>query len=152
MFDPASDLPNLASVLFTGVLTGEELTIRFGVRGAIAALDAAPQIRLRQALIRRLRILVPAVFFLALTACAAAFVLSGSAAEKAWRLGALLALLVFITVTLAGTVPINRATLAWRPEAPPDDWRRQVDRWERLDTARTAAAVLAFVLALVAGV
>ena len=149
---PLSDLPGLATLLFSGLLAGEEVVIRYGVRDAIPVLDPAPQIRLRQALIRRLRVLVPAIFFLALVSAATAFLWSGAAGEKSWRLAGLFALLMFITVTLAGTVPINKAALGWNPDAPPDDWRVQIARWERLDTARTWAAVSAFVLFLASGV
>ncbi len=149
---PLSDLPGLATLLFAGLLAGEEVVIRYGVRDALRGLDPPPQIRLRQALIRRLRVLVPAIFFLALGSAAVAFLLSGAAAEKSWRLAGLFALLAFIIITLAGTVPINRAALAWSPDAPPDDWRRQIARWERLDTARTWAAVSAFVLFLASSV
>jgi len=149
---PLSDLPGLATLLFSGLLAGEEVVIRYGVRDAIRVLEPAPQIRLRQALIRRLRILVPAIFFLALVSAAASFLLSAAAAEKSWRLAGLFALLVFITITLAGTVPINKAALSWKPDAPPDDWRMQIARWERLDTARAWAAVSAFVLFLASSV
>ncbi len=149
---PFADLPSLATLLFSGLLAGEEMVIRYGVRDAINALDPEPQIRLRQALIRRLRILVPAIFFLALGSAAVAFVLSGAAAEKSWRLAGLFALLVFITITLAGTVPINKAALGWKADDPPADWRIQIARWERLDTARTWAAVAAFVLFLMSSV
>jgi uncharacterized membrane protein len=57
-------------------------------------------------------------------------------------------LLVWILVTLFGTVPINEAALDWRPDAPPANWRALVDRWERLNTVRTCAAVLAFAFLL----
>ena len=51
-------------------------------------------------------------------------------------------------VTLGGTVPINAAALEWDASAPPVTWRVQVDRWERLNTVRTWAAVVAFALLL----
>jgi hypothetical protein len=53
--------------------------------------------------------------------------------------------------TFLGTVPINAATLTWRSDAPPDNWRAMVGKWERLDTVRFWAAVVAFALFLTAG-
>jgi uncharacterized membrane protein len=60
------------------------------------------------------------------------------------------ALLIWITVTLGGTVPINAAVLDWDADRPPAHWQTQVDRWERLDPVRTWAAMLAFALLLTA--
>jgi hypothetical protein len=62
----------------------------------------------------------------------------------------MIALLVWLLTTLTGTVPISRAALAWDPATPPPEWRMVVRRWERLDTARTAAATAAFAFLLLA--
>jgi hypothetical protein len=67
-----------------------------------------------------------------------------------FRCAGLLALVAFISITL-GTAPINKATLTWEAAAPPEGWRAMISRWERLDTARTWAAVAAFGLFLAAG-
>jgi uncharacterized membrane protein len=52
--------------------------------------------------------------------------------------------------TFFGTVPINAAALGWSPEAPPANWKAQVDRWERLNTVRAWAALVAFACFLTA--
>ena len=131
------------------MLAGEEFVIRYGVRGPIGRLPDDAHIRLRQALIRTLRILVPAIYLPTLLLAILATALNGVDAGLAFRCAAVLALLVWIAVTLGGTVPINAAALEWHPSAPPTDWRAQVDRWERLNTIRTWLAVTAFVLLLV---
>jgi len=77
------------NLLCAGMLAGEEFVIRYGVRAPVASLDPQPEIQLRQALIRRLRVLVP--------------------------------------------------------------WRAMINRWQRLDPARTWVAVAAFGLFLAAG-
>src|ERR1700685_3368877 len=132
------------------VLAGEEFVIRFVVRAPVAGLDERPQIQLRQSLIRRLRIVVPSIFGLALLSGVATTALGGFGIALGFRCAGLLALLVFITFTLTGTVPINKATLTWEPNAPPKDWKAMVSRWERLDTLRTWAALAAFGLFLAA--
>jgi uncharacterized membrane protein len=133
------------NVFSAGLLAGEEFIIRFGVRGPLAALDPAPHIRLRQSLIRTLRVLVPALLAVTLLSAIATAVVTGLAPGWTFRAAGLAALVLFIMVTLAGTVPINQAVLVWNPQAPPPDWQAAIRRWERLDDVRTAAAVAAFV-------
>ncbi len=145
-----ADIFGSANLFFAGLLAGEEFAICYGVRTPLGALDERPQIALRQALIRRLRILVPVLFALTLLSAIAACALHGTGAGL-WARGAgLFCLLVFIAVTLAGTVPINQAALTWSAAAPPPDWRAWVARWERLDIVRAWASLAAFGLFLAA--
>jgi hypothetical protein len=146
----AGDAVGAVSVFFAGLLAGEELVIRYGVRGPLASLDDRSHILLRQALIRALRVLVPSIYFLTLLPAVAATVLDGLDSALAVRCGGLLALAVWMAVTLGGTVPINAAALEWDVDAPPASWRAQVDRWERLNTLRAWLAVVAFALLLTA--
>lgn len=135
------------NVLCVGMLAGEEFVICYGVRAPVASLDEKLQLQVRQALIRTLRLLVPAIFGSALISGIAVAVLThGRGGEL--RYAGLVALLAFISITLGGTVPINQAVLTWEVEAPPKDWKTLVRRWERLDTARTWAAISAFCLFL----
>ncbi len=144
------ELVGFVNLFCVGLLAGEEFVIRFGVRGPLAGLDERTQIQLRQALIRRLRVVVPTIFGLTLLSGIAATLLGGGGGAFGFRCGGLLALLAFISVTLAGTVPINKAALTWDAAAPPDNWRALVSRWETLDTVRTWAALAAFGLFLIA--
>lgn len=146
----AGELLGLVNLFFAGILAGEELVIRYGVRGPVASLDQVPSIQIRQALIYSLRIVVPAIFFTTLLSAAAVTVLDGFDPGFVMRCGALVALLVWIGFTLPGTAPINSAALEWQPDAPPANWRAMVRRWERFDTVRTWAALAAFVLLLAA--
>ena len=138
------------NVLSAGVLAGEEFVIRYGVRAPVASLEERPHLLLRQALIRSLRILVPAVFGLTILSGIAVTILGGLGLGLELRCAGLLALLAFISITLGGTVPINQAILTWDVAAPPQDWQTLVKRWDRLDTARTWAAISAFCLFLAA--
>jgi uncharacterized membrane protein len=146
----AGDVLGLVSLLGAGLLAGEEITIRYGVRAPLASLDDQTHIRVRQALIRRLRVLVPAVYLATIVSAATTAILDGTGGGLALRSAALLALVAWITVTVGGTVPINSAALDWEPSAPPGDWRVRVNRWERLNSLRAWLAVAAFALLLVA--
>lgn len=141
-----------------GMLAGEEFVIRYGVRGPLASLPDQQHIRMRQALIRPLRVLVPAIYLPTLLSALAAAILDGASSGAssgagpgvALRCAAVLALFAWIAVTLGGTVPINEAVLDWDPAAPPRAWRALVDRWERLNTVRVWLAVGAFAMMLAA--
>lgn len=138
------------ALLFAGLLAGEELTVTLGVRGALASLDVASHLAARQALIYRLRVIVPTTFFLALVPAAASAILEPSATGAWARFAGVVLLLVWLAVTLLGTIPINAAALSWAPSAPPSDWRTLVERWERLNSVRTLSAVAAFAALLAA--
>lgn len=133
-----------ANLFFAGLLAGEEFVIRFGVRAPLAKLEPQEHIRLRQALIRRLRILVPAIFALAAGTGTAVVIMGAFDMRAGLPAAAVLTLFAFIALTLGGTVPINQAVLAWDPAAPPPGWRDAISRWERLDSLRTLLALVAF--------
>ena len=138
------------NLFFVGMLAGEEFTILAGVRGPLASLDDNPHIRFRQALIYRLRVVVPAIFGLAILSGVATTFLNSSDAGFGIRCAGLLVLLAFILITFFGTVPINSAAIEWNPATPPANWRKLVQRWERLDNLRCGAALVAFALFLIA--
>ena len=139
-----------ASVFLAGLLAGEELIVRYGVHPALVALDDATQVRARQSLIYRLRVLVPVVFFAALAAAVAALVLGGTGAALGFRIAAVAALVVWLGTTFGGTVIVNSAVIEWKPEAPPENWRAMITRWGRIDVVRSTAAVVAFACSVVA--
>jgi len=142
---------DFVTVFFAGLLAGTLFVIDYGVGPAVAAvLDDQSQIQMRQALILRLRVLVPAIFVLAILLGIAITVLDGIDPGFAFRLAGLLVVLTSFLLTLLGTAPINSAVFDWQPSAPPKNWRTLVSRWERLDRARTLAAVAGFALFLTA--
>jgi uncharacterized membrane protein len=146
----AVEVLGFVNLFWAGLLAGEEFVIRFGVRAPVASLDERAHIQLRQALIRRLRVVVPAIFGITVLTAVAATVLGGFGLGFGLRSAGGVALLTWLLVTLLGTVPINQAVLAWEPSVPPKNWRAQVSRWERLDTVRCWAALAAFALFLTA--
>ena len=128
------------NLFLAGLLAGTEFVVRYGVRGPLAALNDRAHIELRLGLIRTLRVLVPALALPALLTGVVAAIL----APAALRWAGVAALLLWLLVTIFGTVPINAAAIDWQPDAPPSNWKALVDRWESLNTVRTWAAVVAF--------
>src|SRR5438105_15934987 len=139
----AGVIVGLVNLFCVGLLTGEEFVIRYGVRAPLARLDERSHIQLRQALIRSLRVLVPAVFALTILSGVAVIIMDGFDQGFGLRCAGLLALCTFFVITITGTVPINEAALTWDPGAPPKNWQALVKRWEQLDTARTWLAMTA---------
>jgi hypothetical protein len=147
---------NLAIVLdfvnlfCAGILAGIEIVIHYGLRAPTEVLDEQSQIQLRQALVLRLRVLVPAFFVPAAVSGIAVTLLAGGAPGLWFRCAGVLAVLIWILIRVIGTVPINSATLTWQPGAPPKNWRALVNHAERFHIVGTWAAVMAFVLFLIA--
>jgi hypothetical protein len=139
---------DIVNVFFAGMLAGIEFVIHYGLRAPAEVLDDQSQIRFRQALVLRLRVLVPA-FFVPTAVLGIALTVLNSAEPGFWlRCAGVVALLTWIVIRVIGTVPINSATLTWQPSAPPKNWKVQVDHAERFHIVGVWAAVLAFALFL----
>lgn len=141
---------DLLTVFFAGILAGMEIVIHYGLRSPAKVLNEQSQIQLRQALVLRLRVLVPAFFVPMTLSGIAATVLDGGAPGVWLRCAGLLAALIWIVIRVIGTVPINSATLTWQPNAPPKNWRALVDHAERFHSVGVLATIMAFALFLTA--
>jgi hypothetical protein len=147
---------NVAAILefvnlfFAGMLAGMEFAIHYGVRGATEVLDDQSQVELRQALVMRLRLLVPA-FFVPTVLSGIAVTVEGGASPGWWLRGVgLLAMLIWIVVRIIGTVPLNSATLTWQPSVPPKNWKELVRHAERFHIVGVWAVTLSFACFLAA--
>ena len=134
------------SLFLAGLLAGEELVVRYGVHPALTALGERTSIEARQALVMKLRVLVPSIFL----PTAVTGVIAQLVEPSLWRTIALLLLLAWGLTTGIGTVPINSAVIQWDAGAPPADWHDVITRWQRLDVLRSSAAILAFVFYVIA--
>lgn len=141
------------NLFFAGMLAGMEFVIHYGLGAPAEALNERSQVQLRQALVLRLRVLVPA-FFVPTAALGIAVTaldgLDGIGPSFWFRCAAVLAVLLWIMIRVIGTVPINSATLTWQPDAPPKDWKAQVNHAERFHIVGTWAAIAAFAFFLIA--
>lgn len=132
------------NLFVAGILAGIEIVIHYGLRRPAEALDEASQIQLRQALILKLRILVPAFFVPTAVSGIAVAVLDGGAPGLWFRCAGVTGLVIWILIRGIGTVPINSATLTWQPGAPPENWRTLVDHAERFHIVGVWAVIMAF--------
>jgi uncharacterized membrane protein len=138
-------------LFFAGILAGEEFVVRYGLSTLLTAMEDQPHIRLRQSLIRRLRLIVPIIFLATLTSALASLILDGGSSDSfCLRCAGVCVLYIWIGITLIWTVPINKRVLKWQPDAPPAAWKGLIGKWQRLDTWRAWLAILAFVFFLAA--
>lgn len=141
---------DLINVFFAGMLAGIEFVIHYGVRSPAEALDERSQLQLRQALVLRLRVLVPTFFVPVAVLGITLAVLNSATPGFAFRCAGVVALLIWIAIRVIGTIPINSATLTWQFNAPPRNWKTQVNHAERFHIVGVWAAVLAFAFFLTA--
>jgi hypothetical protein len=138
-------------LLFAGILAGEEFIVRWGVQPALASMtDDRAHIQARQALVRRLRVVVPALMIPTVLVGIAVLVFGGAGDGFAFRIVGVALLVGFVLLSFLGTVPINIRVNEWVADAPPQNWRAELRRWELIDIFRSSAALLAFVSFLVA--
>ncbi len=135
---------DFVNLFFAGMLAGIEFVIHYGLRAPAEMLDEQSQIQLRQALVMRLRVLVPAFFVPTAVLGIALTVLNGGTPGFWFRCAGVVAILTWIVIRVIGTVPINSATLTWQPSAPPKNWKALVNHAERFHIVGVWAAVLAF--------
>jgi hypothetical protein len=138
------------NLFFAGMLAGMEFVIHYALSPSAETLDDRSQLQLRQALVLRLRVLMPAFFAPTALTGIVITVLDTTLPEFWFRCAGLLALLLWVVIRVIGTVPINSATLTWQLDAPPKDWKAQVNHAERFHIIGTWAAVAAFASFLIA--
>jgi uncharacterized membrane protein len=137
-------------LILAGVLAGEEFIVRYGIQPALGRLDQRAHVAARVELVRTLRIVVPSLMLPTAVVAIAVVVTGGGQNGVGWRWAGLAALVAFMLFSFLGTVPINMKVVDWQPDQPPSDWRAVVRRWQRLDTLRSTAAVVAFACFVVA--
>jgi hypothetical protein len=134
-------------LLFVGLLAGFEVAVHYGIGAPPSSLTEAAQIALRQVMIRRLRVLAPIIFLPSLLLAVLITVQERHSAGRL-RYTVIGMLLVWIAIRIVRTVPVNSATLAWNPDAPPRNWRSLVERTERYHVVAALAAIVAFLCSL----
>ena len=137
-------------VFLAGLLAGEEFIVRYGLQPALRHLDDRAHVAARVALVRTLRIVVPAIMIPTVLTGAAMLIVSGGGDGAGFRWAGVAALVAFVLFSFLGTVPINIKVIEWDADNPPPDWRATVLRWQRIDVLRSTAAIVAFLCVVIA--
>ncbi|MEU2800407.1 MULTISPECIES: DUF1772 domain-containing protein [unclassified Streptomyces] len=138
------DALEIVTTVIVGLLVGVELSVAFVINRILDALpDDSSQLG-RSHGGRMLGALMPFWYI-------GSLVLSAIWAIAAWgeggvglvvTAGALLLLSVIMSLLLL--VPINNQGKTWTPENRPDDWKEQMNRWDRYHYVRVAVLIAAF--------
>ena len=137
-------------LLLAGVLAGEEFVVRYGVQPALSALEDRPHIQARQALVRRLRVLVPIIMIPAVLVGIGVLIFSDTGEGITFRWAGVISLIAFVLFSFLGTVPINIQVNDWQVNNPPTDWKATVRRWETHRRVPVLCAIVAFACFLIA--
>jgi hypothetical protein len=121
----------LLELFFVGLLAGFEVAVHYGIGAPSSALTESAQIMLREAMIRRLRVLPPVLFLPSLLLTGMIAVNERNEPQSWLHYVAVSMLVVWMIIRIVRTVRVNSATLEWNPEAPPREWRSLVLRTER---------------------
>ena len=141
---------DFVNLFFAGMLAGVEFVIHYGLRGPSETLDEHAQLKLRKALVMRLRVMVPAFFAPTAVLGIILTIVNGGTPGFWFRCAAVLAVCIWVLIRVVGTVPINSATKDWELNAPPKNWKELVNRAERFHIVGVWAAILAFAFFLTA--
>jgi hypothetical protein len=137
------------SLFLVGILAGEEFIVRYGLQPAMDKLEDRAHILARIAVVRRLKVVVPAIMLPSVIAAILVLITAADQTGTVFRWLGAVSLLAFVLFSFLGTVPINMKVNDWKVDSPPSNWKAIVKRWELLDTFRSTAAMLAFIFFLV---
>ena len=135
-------------LVLSGWLTGAESASWALLQPVVARLDATPQIRMQQGLLRTFGRVMP--ILLPLTSAlivATVFVAPAGVPRTLWVVAAVDAV-VLIAFTLLVNVPINNRTLSWDAERPPENWRVDRHRWHTYQGVRACLLAVWFLCAV----
>lgn len=135
---------DLVAVLVTVLLAGSELAIGAFVHPVLARLGDAAHAEAAKPLARLMGKVMPFWYAAAIGVCLVAMVTRGVGSPSWWACLASAALLaITVPFSLICLVPINNRIAALDVHAPPDGWKDDRRRWDRLHMIRIAMLLLA---------
>ena len=138
------------TLLLAGWLAGAESASWALLQPVVARLDPVPQIRMQQGMLRTFGRVMPILLPLTSVLIVVTAVLAPSGAPRMLWVVAAVAAAVLIAFTLIVNVPINKRTLTWDPEHPPEDWQNDRSRWHTYQGVRAILLAVWFLCAVAA--
>jgi hypothetical protein len=135
-------------VLLSGWLVGAESASWALLQPVVARLDDAPQIRMQQGMLRTFGRVMPVLLPLTSVLIVLTAVLAPAGTARLLWVIAAVAAAVLIAFTLTINVPINKRTLTWDAEHPPEGWRQDRQRWHNYQGVRAVLLAVWFLCAV----
>jgi hypothetical protein len=137
-------------LLLSGWLAGAESASWALLQPVVTRLDDTPQIRMQQGMLRTFGRVMPILLPLtSVLIVLTAFLAPAGAPRVPWVIAAVAAA-VLIAFTLTVNVPINKRTLTWDAEHPPEGWRADRRRWHTYQGVRALLLAIWFLCAVAA--
>jgi hypothetical protein len=137
-------------LLLAGWLAGAESASWALLQPVVARLDDTPQIRMQQGMLRTFGRVMPILLPLTSVLIVLTAVVAPSGAPQVFWMIAAVAAVVLIAFTLTINVPINKRTLTWDAEHPPEGWRADRRRWHTYQGVRVVLLAVWFLCAVAA--
>lgn len=133
------------TTVVVGVMVGVEFSVAFVINPILNGLPDDSALRGRAHGGRMLGAVMP-VWYITSLALVAVWAIAGwhHGTGLVVTAGALLILSVIMSILLL--VPINNRGKTWTPDDRPDDWKQQMNRWDRFHYVRVAVIIAAFAL------
>lgn len=138
------------TTVIVGLMVGVEFSVAFVINPILNALPDDSSQRGRSHGGRMLGAVMP-VWYITSLALVAVWAIAGRDHHGTGLVvtaGALLILSVIMSILLL--VPINNQGKTWTPDTRPDDWKKQMNRWDRFHYVRVVIIITAFVLLVAA--
>lgn len=141
-------LLDLFTIVFTGLLTGNELTVSLFINPVMRKLNATTQARALSLFAGLLGRVMPFWYAFCLILFVAETVVHHGRAVFSFLLAATLLWVFIIVATIFVLVPINNRIAALGEDAPLKPWLREHMRWERLHRVRIALLLVCWILVI----
>jgi hypothetical protein len=135
-------------VLLSGWLAGAESASWALLQPVVARLDDTPQIQMQQGMLRTFGRVMPILLPLTSVLIVLTAVLAPAGPPRVLWVVAAVAAAALIAFTLTVNVPINKRTLTWDAEHPPEGWRADRRRWHTYQGVRAVLLAVWFLCAV----
>jgi len=139
-----------AAIFGTGLVAGIFAMGTFAVHPAVFALDRAAHLSFRHQMNRRLARFMPPIMLLTVAAFIADLMLCPPSMARPLDLLATWFAVATLVITILINGPLNRRFARWTPDALPQNWTRQIRRWNFAHAFGTITSIAAFAFAILA--
>ncbi|QNI37313.1 anthrone oxygenase family protein [Edaphobacter albus] len=141
-------LLDIFTIVFAGLLAGNELTVSLFINPVMRKLDATAQTRAQSLFAGLLGWVMPFWYILCLVLFAAETFVHRGRAVFSLLLAATILWVFIIVMSIFALVPIAKRIAALREDAPLERWLPESTRWERLHRVRIALVLVSWILVI----
>ncbi|TDB88246.1 DUF1772 domain-containing protein [Actinomadura sp. 7K534] len=134
------------TTVVVGLMVGVEFSVAFVINRILDALPDDSALRGRAHGGRMLGAVMPVWYITSLVLTAIWAIAGWGDPGTGLVITAAALLIVSVIMSILLLVPINNQGKTWTPDNRPDDWKQQMNRWDRFHYVRVAVIIAAFTL------